>query len=80
MMRRALAGLGAMTILTAGLMAGAQAATTLSHSAVKGDNGFVTVAHKRYYRPAVRQSSGEITSFSSSSSGSGVGVNHPAKK
>jgi hypothetical protein len=77
MMRRALIGLGAMTILSAGLMAGAQAAPTISHSAIKADNGFVTIAHKRYYRPAVRQSSGEITSFSSSS---GVGVNHPPKK
>jgi hypothetical protein len=80
MMRRALAGLAAMTILSAGLMAGAQAAPTISHSAIQPESGFVTVAHKHHYRPAVRQSSGEITSFSSSSPGSGVGVNHPAKK
>jgi hypothetical protein len=77
MMRRALVSLAAVTILSAGLMAGAQAAPTVSRSAIKTDNAFQTVAHKRAYRPAVRQSSAEITSFSSSS---GVGVNHPPKK
>jgi hypothetical protein len=76
-MRRGLTSLAAMTILSTGLMMSAQAAPTFSRSAIKADNGFVTVAHKRAYRPAVRQSSGEITSFSSSS---GVGVNHPPKK
>jgi hypothetical protein len=69
----------ATTILAAGslLSISAQAAPTASHSAIKADYAYQTVsAHKRVHRHFVRQSSSEITSFSSSS----VGVNHPAKK
>ena len=77
-MSNALATMTAITaILGMGLISNAQAAPTTSRSAIKADNVFETVAaHKRTHRHAVRQSSGEITSFSSSS----VGVNHPPKK
>ena len=77
-MRNALATMTAITaILGMGLISNAQAAPTTSRSAIKADNAFETVAaHKRTHRHTVRQSSGEITSFSSSS----VGVNHPPKK
>jgi hypothetical protein len=78
-MRIALATMTAITAIlgTAWFISNAQAAPTTSRSAIKADNAFETVAaHKRTHRHAVRQSSGEITSFSSSS----VGVNHPPKK
>jgi hypothetical protein len=75
--------LGTMTLATAILATGSlasitQATPTASHAAIKLDTAFETVAvqHKRTHRHAVRQTSGEITSFSSSS----VGVNHPPKK
>ncbi len=72
-----------ITMATAILVAGslssitAQAAPTASRSAIKIDKTFETVAAQHKRRHAVRQSSGDITSFSSSSS---VGVNHPPKK
>jgi hypothetical protein len=78
-MRTALATMTAITAIlgTAWFISNAQAAPTTSRSAIKADNAFETVAaHKRTHRHTVRQSSGEITSFSSSS----VGVNHPPKK
>jgi hypothetical protein len=78
-MRKTLAITLATAILAAGsfLSISAQAAPTASHSAIKADYAYQTVAaHKRAHRQVVRQSSSEITSFSSSS----VGVNHPAKK
>ena len=81
-MRKALVTMAAITaMLGAGwLMSPAQAAPTASRSAISVDNAFQAVAahyNKRTHRHAVRQSSSEITSFSSSS---GVGVNHPPKK
>jgi hypothetical protein len=66
-------------ILVAGslLAISAQAAPTASHSAIKADRAYEDVsARKHTHRYVARQSSNEITSFSSSS----VGVNHPAKK
>jgi hypothetical protein len=76
--------LGTMMLATAILATGslpsttAQAAPTASHAAIKLETAFETVAvqHRRTHRHAVRQTNGEITSFSSSS----VGVNHPPKK
>jgi hypothetical protein len=61
--------------------AAAEAAPSASHAAIKAENSFETVTahHKRAQRHVVRQGGGEITSFSSSSSG-GAGVNHPPKK
>jgi hypothetical protein len=62
--------------------AGAQAAPTMSRTAIKSDS-LVVAAHythsKRAHRHAVHQT-GEITSFSSSSAPLNVGVNHPPKK
>jgi hypothetical protein len=80
-MRKTLVTMATATlILAAGslLSITAQAAPTTSRSAIKVDKAFETVAvqHRRGHRHAVRQSGGEITSFSSSS----VGVNHPPKK
>jgi hypothetical protein len=70
--------LATVILATGSLPSITQAAPTASHAAIKLDTAFETVAvqHKRTHRHAVRQTSGEITSFSSSS----VGVNHPPKK
>jgi hypothetical protein len=79
-MRKATIGVAAAMLGSVVLMAGASAAPVMSHAAIKADPGLLTMAaHKRAAAPVVRQSRSDITSFSSSSS-SGVGVNHPPKK
>jgi hypothetical protein len=71
----------ASAILATGalLSSTAQALPVASHSAIKADNAFETVAthYKRGNRHAVRRINSEITSFYSSS---GIGVNHPPRK
>ena len=78
-MRKATIGMAAAVLSSVLAIAGASAAPMISHAAaLKADPGVTAVAHKRAHAPVVRESRGDITSFSSSSGG--VGVNHPPKK
>jgi hypothetical protein len=79
-MRKAMIGMAAAMLGSVLLMTGVSAAPVMSHAAIKADPGFLTVAAHRRAAPVVRQSRSDITSFSSSSSSGGVGVNHPPKK
>jgi hypothetical protein len=79
-MRNALVALTTMAIVSgAALISSASAAPMAPLSGIETGTRFETVAaHKRTARQAARQSSGAITSFSSSSSS--AGVNHPPKR